>query len=85
MSKESGAPVEIPTLPKAVDKILNFAKDLALITESTGASTAQLARSLGVDRRQLYRWQNGALPKEPIVLLSLAYYADDIRAGRLSM
>lgn len=73
----------IPTLELAFSKVNNFREDLKLIQETQSLTDTKLAQALGVERKQVWRWKRGALPREPLTLLSILYWSECIRLGKL--
>jgi DNA-binding transcriptional regulator YiaG len=72
---------KVPTLDKSLSQLLNLPEDIRLIQEREGLSCGQLAQRLGVSKTEVWHWGKGhRLPKEPLVLLSLLSWAEELRA-----
>lgn len=71
--------VPIPTMKEALISFRELPQDIKVILDS-GITRAALARSLGVTRPTVWRWEvGGHYPREPLILLVIITWADEIK------
>jgi DNA-binding transcriptional regulator YiaG len=68
---------KIPTLNESLQTTLGISNDIKIILERENLTRIGLAKSLGVNRRVLYRWEKGiCTPEEPLIVLTITSWAD---------
>ena len=73
-------PVRIPTLQKSLERLNQLPEDIRLIREREGLGLIQLARTFSVPKSCLWSWEQGeSVPKEPLTIMALMAWADDLR------
>jgi len=78
-------PLPVPTLRKAIEVMqIDFQDDLRTILKS-GVRITELNLSLGVCRRELYRWLEGnpPYPRDSTILLTIHEWAKGIKEGTI--
>ena len=73
----------IPTLRDSLSRLRALPDDLRLIRDHIGLNVTGLARTLGVDHPRISEWEHRVrLPREPLVILVILAWADEIRKGQ---
>ena len=74
----------VAPLCEASARVVGLARDIRTIRQA-GVKEVELARVLGVTPRAIQLWQRGRLyPRDPMVFLSIMFWADELRAQSLA-
>lgn len=80
MPRKIEIPVAIPTLHNSLNELRDIPDDLRLIRARAGLGLTRLARTFGVSKQALWRWQRGeSVPKEALVILSIKSWGKELR------
>lgn len=72
--------VRIPTLMESLRKIDGIPGDIRTIIQMGNTNKTQLAKTLGVSRWEIMRWEKGThQPKVPVVALTIISWAERLR------
>ena len=70
----------IPTLNTSLETALGIPDDIKTILEMENITRKGLARSLGITRGGLYKWEKGiCAPTVPLIAFTITSWADNLR------
>lgn len=71
---------QIPTLNDSLETALGIPDDIRTILQLENITREGLARSLGITRGGLYKWEKGICsPSEPLIAFTITSWADKLR------